>query len=306
VLISVLANDSDPDAPANSIDPATLFLTTVPDKGGWAVANPDGSIAYRPKAGFSGLETFRYKVRDTLGLVSAASALVQVSVAAAPVSANQPPLPADDAAAAPLRTAGISYPAVIVHVLANDSDPDAPANSIDPATVFLTTVPDKGGWAVANPDGSIAYRPKAGFSGVETFRYKVRDTLGLASVSAAFVRISVTSSPVAVNQPPLLADDAGVAPLRTAGIPYPAVMINVSANDADPDAATDPNNRIDPATLFLTTVPDQGGWAVANPDGSIAYRPRAGFSGTETFRYKLRDTLGLAPESGAYVRVSVL
>ncbi len=306
VLISVLANDSDPDAPANSIDPATLFLTTVPDKGGWAVANPDGSISYRPKAGFSGLETFRYKVRDTLGLVSSSSALVQVSVAAAPVSANQPPLPADDAASAPLRTAGISYPAVLINVLANDSDPDAPANSIDPATVFLTTVPDKGGWAVANPDGSISYRPKAGFSGVETFRYKVRDTLGLASVSAAFVRISVTSAPVAVNQPPLLADDAGVAPLRTAGISYPAVMINVSANDADPDTATDPNNRIDPATLFLTTVPDHGGWAVANPDGSIAYRPRAGFSGTETFRYKLRDTLGLAPDSGAYVRVSVL
>ncbi len=91
--------------------------------------------------------------------------------------------------------------------------------------------------------------------------------------------------------------------MRTAGVTYPAVIVNVLSNDADPDA---PANAIDPATVFLTTVPDQGGWAVANPDGTISYRPKAGFSGTETFRYKVRDTLGLAPDSGAFVRVPVL
>ncbi|MBU0594276.1 MAG: tandem-95 repeat protein [Gammaproteobacteria bacterium] len=303
VIINVLTNDTDPDAPANTIDPATVFLTTVPDQGGWAVANPDGTISYRPKAGFSGTETFRYKVRDTLGLASVSAAFVRVSVAAPPPSANRPPLLLDDAATAPLRTAGVAYPAVIVNVLANDSDPDAPANTINPATVFLTTTPDQGGWAVANPDGTISYRPRAGFSGLETFRYKVRDTLGLASVSAAFVRVTVTAGPIAANQPPLLADDAASAPLRTAGIPYPAVIVDVLSNDADPDA---PANAIDPATVFLTTVPDHGGWAVANPDGTISYRPKAGFSGTETFRYKVRDTLGLAPDSGAFVRVPVL
>ncbi len=121
---------------------------------------------------------------------------MRVSVAAPPPpAANRPPLLLDDAATAPLRTAGVAYPAVIVNVLANDADPDAPANTINPATVFLTTTPDQGGWAVANPDGTISYRPKAGFSGIETFRYKVRDTLGLAPVSAAFVRVTVTAAP---------------------------------------------------------------------------------------------------------------
>jgi hypothetical protein len=183
VAINVLANDTDPDAPANAIDPATVFLTTVPDSGGWAVANPDGSISYRPAVGFSGVETFRYKVRDTLGLASSPGAYVRVSVN----PANQAPVLVDDTVPAPVRTAA-PYPALIINVLGNDSDPDG---TLDPATVWITVSPNKGGWAVANPDGTISYRPKAGFVGTETLRYKVMDSLGLAAPVAAYVRVNV-------------------------------------------------------------------------------------------------------------------
>jgi hypothetical protein len=209
-------------------------------------------------------------------------------------AANRAPLTADDAATALLRTAGVTYPAVTINVLANDIDPDAPANNIDPATVFLTTVPDSGGWAVANPDGSISYRPAVGFTGVETLRYKVKDTLGLASNPGAYVRVTVNPA----NQAPVVVDDTVAAPVRTAA-PYPAQIINVLANDSDPDGT------IDPATVWITVGPNKGGWAVANPDGSISYRPKAGFVGTETLRYKVKDNLGLAAPVAAYVRVNV-
>ncbi len=292
----VLANDSDPDA-----NPLTAVLVSPPGSGS-VTLNADGSFVYTPPAAFAGLATFTYQAQDSKG---ARSNIATVSVS---VSANQAPIAADDAPSAPHRTAAGTYPAVIINVLANDTDPDTaidPNNRINPASVFLTTTPDKGGWTAVNADGTISYRPKAGFAGTETFRYKVRDTLGLASSPAAYVRVSVASAPVSANQAPLLLDDAASAPLRTAGIAYPAVVINVLANDSDPDTATDPNNRINPATLSLTTAPDKGGWAVANLDGTVSYRPKAGFSGTETFRYKVKDTLGLAPASGAYVRVTV-
>lgn len=291
----VLANDSDPDG-----NPLTAFLVSPPASGS-VTLNTDGSFVYTPAATFAGVASFTYQAQDSKG-ARGNSATVSVSV-----SANRPPIGADDAVSAPQRTAG-SYPAVIINVLANDADPDAaidPNNRINPASVFLTTMPDKGGWVAVNADGSISYRPKTGFAGTETFRYKVRDTLGLASNPAAYVRVSVASAPVSANRAPLLADDVASVPLRVAGIPCPAVIINVLANDSDPDTVTDPNNRINPATLSLTTVPDKGGWAVANSDGTFSYRPKAGFSGTETFRYKVKDTLGLAPASGAYVRVTV-
>ena len=293
----VLGNDSDPEA-----NPMTAVLASPPASGTLTL-NADGGFAYTPVAGFTGLASFTYQARDSVGALGN-TATVTISV-----SANQPPATADDAPAAPHRVAGVTYPAVIVNVLANDADPDTaidPTNAINPGSVFLTTMPNMGGWAAVNADGTISYRPKAGFAGTETFRYKVKDTLGLASTPAAYVRVTVAAAPPpSGNQPPLLADDVAAAPLRTAGVSYPAVIVNVLANDSDPDTATDPNNRINPATVTLTTVPDKGGWAAANADGTVSYRPKAGFVGTETFRYKVKDTLGLGPASAAYVRVTV-
>jgi hypothetical protein len=162
--------------------------------------------------------------------------------------------------------------------------------------VFLTTTPDKGGTATVNASGTISYRPAVGFTGLETFRYKVKDTLGLASNPGAYVRVTVNPA----NQPPLLLDDTVTAPKRQgAAAAYPAVVISVLANDSDPDGT------IDPATVWITVGPNKGGTATVNGDGTISYRPRAGFTGTETLRYKVRDNLGLAAPVAAYVRVNV-
>ncbi len=65
------------------------------------------------------------------------------------------------------------------------------------------------------------------------------------------------------------------------------------------------NWRIDPATVFITVAPTLGGTASANPNGTVSYRPAVGFTGTETFRYKVRDTQGLAAEIGGIVSVTV-
>ncbi len=208
-------------------------------------------------------------------------------------SANRPPATLDDTAAAPVRTAA-PYPAVVINVLANDTDPDAPTNTIDPTTVFLSTTPDKGGTATPNPDGTISYRPAVGYTGIETFRYKVKDTLGLASNPGAYVRVSVNPA----NQPPVVVDDTATAPLRTAA-PYPAVIINVLANDSDPDGT------LNAGSVWITVTPNKGGTATVNANGTISYRPKAGFTGTETLRYKVLDNLGLAATTAAYVRVNV-
>jgi len=393
VILNVLANDADPDTaidPANVVNPATVFLTTAPDNGGTASANADGTIAYRPKAGFSGVETFRYKVRDSLGLASNPGAFVRVTVSASnapptavaetyttpqgtPLTVAAPGVLANDSdpdgnpitavlvtpspdgtvtlnpdgsfsfapAAAFTGTTNFSYQAVdnqgaasaptaatvtvnvaapanqpptatadtyaipqdtlltvaAPGVLANDSDPDG-----NPLTAVLVT-PSPDGTVTLNLDGSFSFAPAAAFTGTTSFSYQAVDSQGAASApTAATVTVNVAAP--AGNQAPVVMDDTATAPARTSKT-YKRAIINVLANDSDPDTATDPANAIDPATVSLTTVPNQGGSAIIQADGSIAYRPALNFRGTESFRYKVSDTLGLKSPTGALVQISV-
>lgn len=271
---------------ATDPDGGTLTFSLVSAPAGMAV-DASGLITWTPTS--IGTQPVTARVTDSTGLRY--DQVFNITVTAV----NHAPLTADDTASVPVRVAGVTYAAVPIAVLANDTDPDAPANTIDTASVWITVAPGNGGTATANGDGTISYRPAVGFSGVETFRYRVRDTLGLASSPAAYVRVTVNPA----NQAPVLVDDSVTAPLRTAA-PYPAVVINVLTNDADPDGT------LDPATVWITVAPNKGGTASVNPDGSISYRPRAGFTGTETLRYKVKDNLGLAPAIAAYVRVNVV
>jgi bacillopeptidase F len=66
-LISVLANDSDPDG---SLNPASVTIVSAPNKGGTVTVNTDGTVSYTPKLKFSGKETFKYTVRDQAGATS--------------------------------------------------------------------------------------------------------------------------------------------------------------------------------------------------------------------------------------------
>jgi alkaline phosphatase len=76
------------------------------------------------------------------------------------------------------------------------------------------------------------------------------------------------------------------------------VNINVIANDTDSDGT------IDPATVTITGNPANGA-AVANGNGTVTYTPNTGFSGTDTFRYKVKDN-GRALSNEATVTVTVM
>jgi serine protease AprX len=76
VVISVLANDSDPDG---GLDPATVSIAAAPNNGGTVVVNANGTVSYTPNVKFRGRETFSYRVRDRAGaLYHAATVTVTV------------------------------------------------------------------------------------------------------------------------------------------------------------------------------------------------------------------------------------
>jgi alkaline phosphatase len=190
---------------------------------------------------------------------------------------NQPPTALDDSAATNQNTA------VVIDVIDNDTDPDG---TIDAATVEITREPEHGA-AQANEDGTVTYRPAEGFVGTDTFRYTVKDNRGAVSNEA-----TVTVTVVAVNQPPTAVDDSATTNENT------AVVINVVANDTDPDGT------IDPATVEIAREPEHGA-AEANGDGTVTYTPVEGFVGIDTFRYTVEDNEG-AFSNEATVTVTVV
>jgi hypothetical protein len=167
--------------------------------------------------------------------------------------------------------------AVLVPVLANDSDPDG-----DPLTIAAVVMSGHGTVAVDADQRRLRYVPQAGFVGRDSFAYAVSD--GRGGVSAATVSVAVE----AANGAPVARDDAALA---VAGAP---VTVAVLANDSDPDG--------DPLRLTGLGLPARGTLA-ANPDQSVTYTPAAGYVGPDEFTYTAGDGRGGSAQARVAVEV---
>src|SRR5262249_13995839 len=197
VVITVLANDTDPDGP-NLLNPATVTVTSGPSHGGVTIDHTNGTITYTAQAGFEGTDSFVYTVKDVNNATS--------NPATVTITVKQTGIVND---AAIDTDAGN---AVVIDVLANDSAP----SGLAPSTVAVASAPAHGSTSINPSTGAITYTPVAGFAGTDTFTYTVQNnagnTLGPAHVT------------VVVNRPKANDDfidtDAGNA-----------VTIDVLAND---------------------------------------------------------------------------
>ena len=153
---------------------------------------------------------------------------------------------------------------------ANDADPEG---HLQPGTVTVTAVPVSGSLFVDPASGVITYLPSSGFTGDDEFSYRVADAEGL--VDTAHVVVHVLPG----NQPPVADDDAA----RTdEDVP---VVIDVLANDDDPDG------DLDPSSVTIVAPPSHGLLQVDGQSGAVTYRPEADFFGTDRFVYRVSDTL---------------
>jgi hypothetical protein len=149
--------------------------------------------------------------------------------------------------------------AVVVQVLANDSGTGLVVASV--------TAPADGTARVSNNSGAVTYTPNAGFSGTDSFRYTLRDSEDRTASATVTITVRAPDTPIdAVD------DDA----TTTEGT---AVTINPLANDKGTGLA-----------IASVTTPANGTASIANNSTRIVYTPKAGFSGTDSFRYTLRDS----------------
>jgi RHS repeat-associated protein len=240
--LTPLTNDYDPDG-----DPIFLYWATQPQHGSVTVVSST-QLSYVAAAGYAGSDSFTYTIRDT----SNAFATATIHITAV----NQSPVAVTDSYN--VHGQASFYPA------ANDYDPDNDAVSFK----ALATNPQHGS-VVVFPDGLCGYTATYGYTGPDSFTYKIQD--GLGAVTTGTVNINV------VNQPPIAMPD--IFSWKSGDLMRPA------QNDFDPD-----NDGV--SFYSITTNPIFGTLNLAISPETFSYTPSQNFPGFDIFLYKIRDGWG--------------
>jgi hypothetical protein len=264
VVVTVLANDTDPDG-----NPLQVTAAGTPAHGTAAV-NADGTITYTPAANYAGPDAFTYSISDGNG----GTATGTVNVTVTPV--NDPPT-----ATADTLTVAEDDAATAVDVLANDSfAPDIG----ETLAVAAVATPAHGTATLVG--GVVRYAPAANYTGPDSFTYTLSDGNG----GTATGTVTVTVTPV--NDPPPANDDA-VTVAEESG----ATAVDVLANDSpNPDAG-------ETLTVTAVTQPAAGG-SVTLTGGVVRFTPAANFSGATSFTYTVADGNGGTATATVSVTVS--
>jgi uncharacterized repeat protein (TIGR01451 family) len=174
-----------------------------------------------------------------------------VSVEVTAPPANIPPVAADTAASGPADSP------VGGHVTA--SDPDAGQQ----LTATLASPPSSGS-ATVQADGAFTFTPPPNVAGTFTFTVRVCDDFDPPACDTATVTVSIT---------PVAHPDAAETTLGT------PVTFSLTANDRGGVGAP-----------TLVTPAPSNGTVVIGTDGQATYTPNAGFTGQDTFDYRVCAT----------------
>lgn len=169
---------------------------------------------------------------------------------------NDPPIAGNDSATTD------EDQAVVVFVLANDTDPNGDSLSI---SAFTQTA---SGSVSNNGNGTLTYTPNLNFNGNDSFTYTISDGNG----GTATATVTVTVDPV--NDAPVATNDSGSTDVGT------PVTISVLNNDSDVDG--------DALTVSEFTGAANG-LVTNNGNGTMTYTPNTPFAGTDSFTYTITD-----------------
>lgn len=290
-------------------DPLVAFSSTLANANA-ALAN----LSFRPAADFVGIAQVTVTVNDqgnTGGGSLRDSASFDVDVRAindAPVNQVPGTQTVDE-------DSGLTFSAATNNLIAV-SDVDAAAGTVQvtlTATNGLLSLARTTGLTLIQGDGvgdtamtfsgslnsvnfalnGLQFSPTPDFSGTARIDIASDDRGNSGAGTARTDSDTISINVRAVNDPPIAADDLASTP------PGTPVVIQVADNDSDVDGTVALNS----ITIVAGNGPDNG-TARANSNGTITYTPRAGFLGTDSFQYQIRDNSN-APSQPATVTIRV-
>ncbi|WP_255570640.1 Ig-like domain-containing protein [Cryobacterium cheniae] len=274
--VDVPANDTDVDG---DLDLTSVVVTTPPAHGTTSVNATTGVVTYTPSGSYVGSDSFEYRICD--GRPVCDTATVTLNVTAVPV-VQSPPVAVDDSSPA------VSGVPLVIAVADNDSDVDG---NLDVTTVSVTVAPSHGTVSVDPVLGEITYTADSLYTGTDTFTYVICDTTDRCDTAIVTVRVT---APPATSTPPV-AEDNDVT--TTVGKP---LVIDVLGNDTDLDG------DLDPTSVSIVAGPTHGTVDVDPDTGEVTYSPDSGYTGTDSFTYKVCDVDGNCDTATVTVKVGVV
>jgi hypothetical protein len=251
-----LANDID-------LDGEALTAVSIQDNvdHGVLAAFANGSFTYTPTPGFVGTDSFAYRMRDASNNFSD-PVLVTIDVLAA---SNRAPIGTPDLYS---MLADTTLAIAASGFLANDID-------LDGEMITAVSIQDNvdHGVLAAFADGSFTYSPDDGFTGTDSFAYRMRDASNNFS-DPVTVTIQVSEG----NRVPIGVEDRYAARINTT---LSIAASGFLANDVD----------LDGEAITAVSIQDNvdHGVLAAFADGNFTYTPDPGFTGTDSFAYRMRD-----------------
>ena len=263
--IPILSNDTDVDG---NIDVASVTIVSQPQHGTLQINNLNGEVTYTHTGATNASDSFTYRVKDTLGLLS--------NIATVSITIQTPPNAQNDQLV--VTKAGTTT----IDVTANDT---APSGTLNKQSIVIRTQPVYGTLTLLG-DGQIRYSHDGTNSTSDQFSYTIADSNTLLS-NTATVSVSIQSpnvGPTANN------DQATVAEGGTVNIP-------VLVNDTDPD------NSIDTASVLIVNTPTHG-TATLGVGGVVIYTHDGSNTTVDSFTYRVSDVSG-SPSGLATVSIAI-
>lgn len=234
---------------------ATPIVNGSSDQGGTVNMQADGTYTYTSALNFSGVDTFSYTVTDSNS--QSTTAIVTITVL---------PVAKDDTG---LTSANTSLAGSTVFT-----------NDVGQGLVITTydNVSNQGGTVLMNTiDGTYTYTPALNFSGIDTFKYTVKDAQGNLTVAT----VTITVLPVSFN------DNA------TGNVNTLLNGTTVLSNDAGTGLFVPP--------FIGSTI--QGGSVTMYSDGTYTYQPPTNFSGSDSFTYTAQDATGNQTTAKVFITI---
>ncbi|MFN8494260.1 MAG: Ig-like domain-containing protein [Caldilineaceae bacterium] len=225
-------------------------------------------LTYTPEPGFVGSDKFTFKVNNGAPVDDGTDDSNVATISIQVIAANTPPVANDQ------NVSILQNTAHIVVLSASDAEGNALAYSV-------VSNPTHG--ALSGTAPNLTYTPNAGYTGADSFTFKVND--GQADSNVATVSLNVTTNQTP-NTPPL-ANDQSIT-----GAQDTAQSITLTASDAEGN----------PLTYSVVSNPAHG--ALSGTAPNLTYTPNPGYSGTDSFTFKAND--GQADSNVATVNITIV